>query len=284
MLPSRLIGTVSATHSVNRQFSVIAVLAICIALGSSAVLNAKEVSSKEKATPSFWQKDPNAGFEDEGRMHCAPTAVSGGLIYLSRNFGWKDLVVGTSHNRQIEIINDLAKKLHTDPSSGGTNPDRILSGLRTYVKSHGHVFDRLEVMTWRNLSIGNQKFSLGTKPKLEWLRKAARSEDTVVVANFGWYYAGENGYTRKGGHWVNVVGADADAATLQVRNPYLPTPEQTVKTSVTLTPLDNKFTVAKTDETTAVMTGYFHGNGPGLPHGKTVVAVLDAVIVFSLKK
>ena len=39
------------------------------------------------------------------------------------------------------------------------------------------------------------------------MRKAAGSKETVVVFNFGWYYGEEEGYNRKGGHWVAVVGA-----------------------------------------------------------------------------
>ena len=34
----------------------------------------------------------------------------------------------------------------------------------------------------------------------------------------------------------------------------------------------------------ANMKGYFEGEGPGLPHGDKVTAILDAVIVFSLKQ
>ena len=45
---------------------------------------AQQNRSKEALTPTFWQRDPEADFEDEGRMHCAPTSVSDGLIYLAR--------------------------------------------------------------------------------------------------------------------------------------------------------------------------------------------------------
>lgn len=34
----------------------------------------------------------------------------------------------------------------------------------------------------------------------------------------------------------------------------------------------------------ANMKGYYEGDGPGLPHGDSVTPILDAVIVFSLKK
>ncbi len=224
-----------------------------------------------------------AAFEDEGRNHCAPTAISDGLIYLSRAPGMKNLVPGTDHESQIALIKSLAKEFHTDPSIGGTNPDRILTGLQSYVKSKSYSFGRLEVMTWRGLSTANKIFSRGKKPKLSWMRDAARNEDTAVFFNFGWYYSENDDYTRKGGHWVAVVGADSDSARFYVHNPLLPSKDQFAKTSVVLTRLDKDFSVLKgSDESN--MLGYYQAEGPGLPHGKSVTAVLDAVIVFSLKK
>src|SRR5436190_7475396 len=150
---------------------------------------AQQSQSKEALTPTFWQRDPDADFEDEGRMHCAPTAVSDGLIYLARAFGLTDLVPGTqSKADQIELIEELAEHFQTDPSIGGTNPDRILSGLQSYVKSKGYELSRLELMTWRPVSKANKKFKIGIKPDLSWMRNAARSKDTVMIFNFGWYY------------------------------------------------------------------------------------------------
>ena len=40
-------------------------------------------SEKADHTPAFWQRDPAADFENEGRNHCAPTAISDGLVYLA---------------------------------------------------------------------------------------------------------------------------------------------------------------------------------------------------------
>src|SRR4051812_28504465 len=35
------------------------------------ILFAQKTQSKADLTPTFWQRDPDADFEDEGRMHCA---------------------------------------------------------------------------------------------------------------------------------------------------------------------------------------------------------------------
>jgi hypothetical protein len=243
---------------------------------------AQESGSKESLTPTFWQRDPDANFEDEGRMHCAPTSVSDGLIYLARAFGMKDLVPGTDKKDQIKLIEELAEEFSTDPSIGGTNPDKVLTGLQSYVKSKGYELSRLEIMTWRSVSDSNKKFKTGTKPDISWMRSAANSKDTVVVFNFGWYHETEDGYTRKGGHWVAVVGGSGNGFT--VHNPILPSEQQTEKKSVTLSLLDEDFIVVK-DSGEANMKGYYDGEGPGLPRRDAVeAAILDAVIVFSIKK
>lgn len=253
------------------------------------ILFAQKTQSKADLTPTFWQRDPDADFEDEGRMHCAPTAVSDGLIYLARAFGMTDLVPGTQRKKdQIELIEELAEHFQTDPSIGGTNPDRILTGLQSYVKSKGYVLSRLELMTWRPVSKANKKFKIGIKPEISWMRSAARSKDTVMIFNFGWYYETEDGYSRKGGHWVAVVGAAPDTNEFYVHNPILRPAEQSAKKSVVLSRLDEDFLMVESggqEIEGTNMKGYYDGEGPGLPRGKSVeAAILDAVIVFSLKK
>lgn len=259
-------------------------LCLFLLLSCASPNSGQSPQSKADLTPTFCQRDPEADFEDEGRMHCAPTAFSDGLIYLEKACGMKGLVPGTDHKSQIDLINTLAEEFQTDPSIGGTNPDRVMTGLQSYVQDQGYGFSRLEVMTWRSLSAANKKFKTGTKPDLAWMRSAARSKDTVMVFNFGWYQGEEDGYIRKGGHWVIVVGASSDSSEFFVHNPILPADQQARKTSVTLSRLDEDFTVLKDDDE-ANMIGYYQGEGPGLPHGaKVEAAILDAVIVFSLKK
>ena len=232
-------------------------------------------------TPAFWQRDRDANFEDEGRMHCAPASVSDGLIYLSKQFGFKDLVPGTGHEAQIKLIKELADDFGTDPSIGGTKPDKILTGLRTYMEGNGFEIKRLELKTWKGVSASNKKFKIGTKPDMEWMRSAATARDTIMVFNFGWYKEGDDGMERKGGHWVAVVGMSGN--DFIVHNPILESEKQLENTALKLTRLDPDFTVTK-DSGETHMKGYYEGNGPGLPHAQKVTAILDAVIVLSLEK
>lgn len=252
------------------------------------IIFGQKAQSKADLTPTFWQRDPDANFEDEGRMHCAPTSVSDGLIYLAKAFGMTDLVPGTQRKKdQIKLIEELAEHFQTDPSIGGTNPDKILTGVQSYVRSTGYELNRLELMSWRTVSNSNKKFKIGTKPDISWMRSAARSKDTVMILNFGWYYETEDGYNRKGGHWVAVVGADPDSNEFYVHNPLLRSEEQSKKKSVALNRLDEDFIVVESEGKEIEeknMRGYYECEGPGLPHGNSVEAILDAVIVFSLKK
>src|SRR5260370_34991061 len=169
-------------------------IVFCLILGLSffvptqkPIIFAQKTQSKADLTPTFWQRDPDADFEDEGRMHCAPTSVSDGLIYLAKAFGMTDLVPGTEHKDQIKLVQELAEEFGTDPSIGGTNPDKILKGLQSHVKSKGYELSRVELKTWRGVSAANKEFKIGTKPDMSWMQSAVSSKDTVVIFNFGWY-------------------------------------------------------------------------------------------------
>ena len=248
---------------------------------------ARSTDSKAELTPVFWQRDPDANFEDEGRMHCAPTSVSDGLIYLARSKGMDDLVPGISHDSQIELIQDLAEKFKTDPSVGGTDPDKILTGLQEYVRSKGYTLSRLELKTWRGVCAANKKFKIGTKPDMAWMRKGAQNKDTVVIFNVGWYYEKRRQLLpgAKGGHWVEVVDTGDEENEFIVHNPLLQPDRQRHDTSVTLTSIDDDVSVTNdTEDSDKNMKGYYKADGPGLPHGETTKPILDAVIVFSLSK
>src|SRR2546426_1848851 len=117
-----------------RAFVLAATLVVGFSTGSSTAVLAQQAGSKDSLTPTFWQRDPDANFEDEGRMHCAPTSVSDGLVYLTKAFGLKGLVPGTDHASQIKLIQELGEEFGTDPSIGGTNPDKVLTGLQSYMK------------------------------------------------------------------------------------------------------------------------------------------------------
>lgn len=245
---------------------------------------AADPALKENDTPSFYQEDQDAGFENGGENYCAPTSVSDGLIYLALGRHLNDLVPGTDHTGQIDLIKQLADHMNTDPNEG-TPPSGIIAGLQSYADAHGYSVNRLEVATWRSIGSDNQQFRVGKVPDLSWMRAAAQGADTVLLFNVGWYKDGDNGYKRDNGHWVDVVGVGSGPTDFELRNPAIEAADQTRKTSVTLTGINGDFTRIGSDGNPYDMTGYYKVQGPGLPYGGSVkAAVLDGAVVFSMSK
>jgi hypothetical protein len=242
--------------------------------------------SKAEGTPCFWQRDPEADFDNEGRNHCTPVAIADGLVYLATSRGYDELVEATDHDGQVALITELAEEMATDPKEG-TNPDKILTGLISYAEQHGFAFKRLELATWRGVSRENNKYKIATKPSLSWIASAAEDPNTVEVLNFGWYKEEADGrYSRHSGHWVNVVGAGPGTRRLSVHNPLLTPERQEADNSITLMPVDDDFVATQANAAEMNMSGYYKAEGPGLPFSKQNVsaAVLDSVVVFKLEK
>ncbi len=274
----------------KRAFSAIlltAVLALCLA-PSQKTVRAQQSGSKEDLTPTFWQKDPDADFPNEGRMYCAPAAVSDGLIYLARANGWKDLVPGTEKKEdQIKLVEELGELFGTDPKKG-TTVQPILVGLESYVTSKGYDLSRLDVVYYRELK-GFEKFRTGSKPDLAWVRSAVRSKDTAVIFLFSRFESKteEDEVTRSGGHFVVAVGAGPESNEIIIHNPAYESEKQSEKKSLTFTILDEDFIVTRIVNGSSKefnLKGYYEVEGPGLSHKDGVTAILEAVIVFSLKK
>ncbi|GEM_PF-1611866 len=247
-----------------------------------------ESSDKNKQTGTFCQKDPEAGFENDGSNYCAPTSIANGLLYLATARDMKDLVDGTDHGAQVALIKKLAEHMDTDPDIG-TNPSKIINGLESYLQGKGYSFASLEVAGWRNLNDEHEKYLVSKKPEMQWMQKAVKDPDTVVIFNNGWYRETDDGdYIRKGGHFVIAVGAGPNAGEFQVHNPALDPDEQQTETAVTMTPLGSDIVAdAKANGVEELsLDGYYKMEGPGIPHTKekAAFAALDFVIVFKLKK
>ncbi len=247
-----------------------------------------EPSAKSKYTGTFCQKDPGAGFENDGSNYCAPTSIANGLLYLATARGMTDLVDGTDHDAQVALIKRLADEMDTDPEIG-TNPSKIIDGLQSFLSAKGYQFARLEVAGWRNLNDEHEKYLISKKPEMQWMRKAAEDPDMVVILNNGWYRETESGgYIRKGGHFVIAVGAGPENGKFQVHNPALEPDEQKTETSLIMTPIGgNTIADAKANGVEELhLDGYYKMEGPGLPFRseKAAFAALDFVIVFKLKK
>jgi hypothetical protein len=230
--------------------------------------------SKAAATPAFWQMDPDGHFPNEGRDYCAPVALSDGLLCATGGAATKDA--------QVALIGELAKDLTTNPDQG-TNVDEMVGGVRVWARSHGVTLSRLEVATWRPLGADNARYRVSPRPDLAAVRAAAGDASTVVLFNVGWYEKSEAGYTRNNGHWVDVIGAGDAPGDMDIRNPALHEGEQRANTRVTLTRLE-RFDRIESPGRVVDMVGYYSVDGPALPRGHGVAAVLDGVVTFAFGK
>ncbi len=268
----------------NLAWRTVAVTILLLSSGLSHSVLAQDDADKTEGTACFWQLDPKADFPNKGSNHCAPTAIADGLVYLQKVRGLDDLMESTDHDGQITTINDLATAMGTDPTAG-TDPNQIMTGLRSYIKERGYSFEHLEVATWRPLNAANKKYLIGAKPDLDWLTAAADEPDTVVICNFGWYKEQDDGsYKRLGGHWINMVGTGDADGEFEVHNPLLTPALQKTNTAITLTAMDDDLTRVLSDGKKLSLSGYYEAEGVGLPFNKKSVtaAVLDGVIVFKI--
>lgn len=246
-----------------------------------------ESSGKNNMTGTFCQKDPEAGFENDGSNYCAPTSIANGLLYLATARGMKDLVDGTDHEAQVATIKKLAEEMDTDPEIG-TNPSKIIDGLESYLDGKGYSIASLEIAGWRRINDEHSKYLVSQKPEMQWMQKAVKDPDTLVIFNNGWYRESDDGYLRKGGHFVIAVGEGPGDSEFQVHNPALEPDEQKTETSVIMSPLGSDIVAdAKANGVEELsLAGYYKMEGPGIPHTKekAAFAALDFVITFRLKK
>ena len=259
-------------------------LALCLVLCRAGIA---ETPDKGDHTGTFCQKDPEAGFENDGNNYCAPTSIVNGLFYLATARGMKDLLPGTDHDSLVAAIKEMAEEMDTDPDIG-TNPSKIIIGLGSYLGTRGYSLSKMEVAGWRRLDSEHKKYLVSEKPEMNWIQNSINNPDTIVIFNNGWYRDGDDGgYIRKGGHFTIAVGAGSDGE-FHVHNPALEPSEQKTETTVNLSPLGSDVVAdARSNGVEELhLGGYYRMEGPGLPHTKekAAFAALDFVLAFKVNK
>ena len=262
---------------------VVAAVACLALLAPGATALAKGRPTKDAQTPAFCQTDQAAGFAGSGGNYCAPTALSDGMIYLTAARDYADLAPVATPAEHAKLIKALAAQMSTDPGAG-TGPAQILKGIWGYVTKRGYAVDRLEYAGWRDIGASNAKrYGQGVRPKLAWLRQAAKDPEAVLLVNVGWYRPAAGGWQRRSGHWLNVVGAGAGKQDFLVRNPALPAADQRKKSAIRLAPLDESFVVVSSPGNPKTMDGFYAAAGPALPLAPAYRAVVDCALLFTLK-
>lgn len=155
--------------------------------------------------PDMAQSDPKGKFPLDGKMYCAPVAVSNALMAMFRE------ELEQEEMTQYDLVDQLASIGYMNTNlKTGTNLDRLLRGLDRYVgerkgvKTHGVWF--------QGVRKHDREFSAGLrKPSLKWIQSHLAAHNSVWML-VGWYqYKAETKeYLRIGGHWVTVVGYGED--------------------------------------------------------------------------
>ncbi len=152
--------------------------------------------------PDLSQRDPAAGFPNDGRMFCAPVAVSNSL---------SSALGGMPSSRQIELAHTLGSAEYMATDHKGTSPRQLLQGVDRFLQSADEV--KVQNLTKGQLEYRGQvsverKYnpSLDKQVDLSWLINGVKQEKHIWL-NLGWYKTQADGRQKRvGGHWVTLVG------------------------------------------------------------------------------
>jgi hypothetical protein len=167
--------------------------------------------------PDLSQREPNAGFPDDGRMFCAPVAVSNSL---SHAYG------GLASTRQIELAHTLGSAQYMGTGAKGTSPKQLLKGVDRFLQSDSELKSRKILagqLEYRGQVSVARKYNptLDKQADLPWLIEGVKQEKHIWL-NLGWYQAQDNGnYKRMGGHWVTLVGYEKMGSLRDGKGEYL---------------------------------------------------------------
>ncbi|MCG8009723.1 MAG: peptidase C39 family protein [Candidatus Thiodiazotropha lotti] len=149
--------------------------------------------------PDFTQTDVTYSGSGNGHQFCAPVAVSNSFVLLSGRA-----------QEQNEMIALLASSEYMNTSlKNGTGTTGVLRGVDKIAKELFGGYSKLEYQGWRKHA---SKYSTGIlRPEINKLKNAI-SNRSAAWLNVGWYRYDKtrNEYRRLGGHWVTLVGADAE--------------------------------------------------------------------------
>lgn len=171
------------------------------------------IERKVMATiPDLSQRDPDAGFPDDGRKYCAPVAVSNSL---SSAYG------GLASTQQIELARTLGSADYMATGERGTSPKQLLQGVDRFLETdnkigHGQLEYRGQVSVARKYNP-----TLDRQADLPWLIDGVKQEKHIWL-NIGWYQAQANGQQKRiGGHWVTMVGYEKFGSLKDGKGEYL---------------------------------------------------------------
>ena len=236
--------------------------------------------AKVAGTPDFLQTDSEAGFAKAGSQFCAPTAVSNSLMWLAAN-GYDELrPEGSAKAAQIALIKKLAGRnyMNTSPSIG-TDVTQVLNGIASYLDESGYTVSTLAYDGWRPAP---EEYASTEFPDVESIREFAADGTSAVWLNVGWYrYDEKSGdYTRRGGHWVTVVGFAGDDLLIHDPAPSAGAKKWTQR--ISLTELEEGRLVGSQHGLPRDAAGYYEVGGE-MRVGSGITCILDGAVMLTLE-
>lgn len=219
--------------------------------------------------PDFTQTNVKGASSGNGQQYCAPVAVSNSIVWLSNN-----------KHRQHEIITTLASKAYMNTSLiNGTGTTGVLRGVEKISEELFGGYKELEYEGWRKHP---QFFSKGVKiPDLERLTTYITKNSTAWI-NVGWYSYRKkrNEYQRIGGHWVTLVGVEADH--LIIHDPAPRAGREFENENVKYSLIDNGTLTGNKVGLPVEANGYISlGEGMHI-RSKADFAIVDGVVYFKI--
>jgi len=249
---------------------------------------------RSQCIPDFCQTNPEGRFPEQGAYFCGPVAVSNSLVALARN-GFPKLRPNASgdHEAQIKLIHQLASSGYINTvGKHGTNPPRLMLGVKRFIEECGYQIERLEQQGW--MASTSEFPALRKAPSLEWIRQTFQSERSAVWLNVGWYTVDrETGtYRRFAGHWVTLVGygkdqnGQEDSATIMIHDPSPRTGTTPVTQHIKLVPLKTGIlerNLSPTHQVRQKAEGFFEMKGEMRLKTGADAAILDAAVVLVIR-
>lgn len=244
--------------------------------------------------PDYCQTNPEGQFPDHGAYFCGPVAVSNSLMSLAKN-GFPRLVPSEMRDQdaQVKLIHQLASSGYINTTQRrGTNPPRLMAGVKRLIEESGYHIERLEQQGW--MAWTSDFPALAKVPSLEWIRQGFGSERSAVWLNVGWYALDRETqtYHRFGGHWVTLVGygkdrnGQEDCMTVMIHDPSPRTGITTLTQYIKLVPLKAGVLMRNLSSTRQVRQnaeGFLEMKGEMRLKTGADAAILDAAVVLVIK-
>lgn len=221
--------------------------------------------------PDFTQTNVRGESFGNGQQFCAPAAVSNSLVWL--------------HKKSVDqrrLVESLASPdyMNTDLKIG-TGTSELLRGVDRYVRGQFGRYRTLSYQGWRKHPAG---YSSGVKiPQTGFMYRGV-SRKSASWINVGWYKTDKKSkeYRRVGGHWVTLVGFDADKNLVILHDPAPRAGQSKAAEYVSLRQLTGgRLTGNKAGLPTNAKGYYQLGRGMHL-NSRADTAIIDGVVLLEL--